>query len=126
MAKAKSKGRNRPGARRNAPRSQRKSPAIAAKLKGPEKYELPAVLDTSAAATILKEFKARRGRSIEIDAGQVQRVGALALQVLVSAELTWAKDGMAIALTNPTKELMSALELVGLRNKLTLVRAAST
>ena len=47
---------------------------------------LDSVLDLRAAAPLADEFKARRGADINIDASNVERLGAQCAQVLLSAE----------------------------------------
>jgi chemotaxis protein CheX len=74
---------------------------------------LPSVLDLPAAAPLLGEFAALRGRALTIDASAVQKVGAQCIQVLVSAQQTWARDGFALTLSNPSGAFMESLELLG-------------
>lgn len=54
--------------------------------------KLPAVLDLNAAEPLKAELLARRGQGVTIDASDVERLGGLCLQVLLSAKRTWAAD----------------------------------
>jgi chemotaxis protein CheX len=75
--------------------------------------QLPRVLDLRAAAPLLAEFGAFRGRPLTLDASCVERVGAQCVQVLVSAQQTWARDGNTLTLSNPSRAFIEALELLG-------------
>jgi chemotaxis protein CheX len=55
--------------------------------------QLPDTLDLKAAGPLRGALMEARGAAIEIDAANVQRLGGLCLQVLLSAEATWATDG---------------------------------
>ena len=67
---------------------------------------LPAVLDIRAAGALRDDLLARRGSDIVLDGGEVQRLGGLCLQVLISAKKTWAADGKGFAL-NPASAALS-------------------
>jgi chemotaxis protein CheX len=54
---------------------------------------LPAVLDIRAAEPLQANLMAVRGQPVTLDASQVERLGGLCLQVLLSARRTWAADG---------------------------------
>jgi len=56
----------------------------------------------------------RRGRSLAMEAGHVQRLGAQCLQVLLAARAAWVADGQALLLRNPSEAFIAALELMGL------------
>ena len=54
---------------------------------------LPDVLDLVALRPLHQELIAARGGDLVVEAAGVQRVSGLALQLLASAEMTWAHDG---------------------------------
>lgn len=54
-----------------------------------------------------------RGRPLVLDGSQVDRLGGLCLQVLVSAHKTWAEDGQEFRLENSSDELRQKLALFG-------------
>ena len=60
---------------------------------------LPAVLDLRAAASLKAELLTRRGSPLTVDATGVERLGGLALQVLLSATKTWAADGQSLTVS---------------------------
>ena len=82
-------------------------------MKKAARIALPEGLDTSGAAALAAELVAVRGRPLAIDASGVERVGALGLQVLLSARLTWVKDGAALALETPSAALLAAFARAG-------------
>ena len=63
------------------------------------KLQLEPVLDLGAAERLHAQLMDVRGQSLEIDASQVERLGGLCLQVLLSAGKTWAADGQTASLT---------------------------
>ena len=80
----------------------------------PECLMLPDCLDSSAAPSIKDMLLARRGNAIVVDASQVRRVGAQALQVLVAAARTWQADEQSYRLTGASAELLETVALIGL------------
>jgi chemotaxis protein CheX len=75
--------------------------------------ELPPVLDLIAATGLLESFVGRRGQELAMDGGNVQRLGAQCLQVLLAARTAWAADGQTLLLENMSDEFSAALELIG-------------
>jgi chemotaxis protein CheX len=59
---------------------------------------LPAVLDIQQAGPLRDQLLALRGQPVTIDGSAVERLGALCLQVLISAQQTWARDGLSLAI----------------------------
>lgn len=57
------------------------------------KLLLEPVLDLGAAERLHARLLELRGQPLDIDASQVERLGGLCLQVLVSARETWRADG---------------------------------
>jgi chemotaxis protein CheX len=76
-----------------------------------ETLQLDAVLDLGAAERLHAQLMGLRGRPLEIDASAVERLGGLCVQVLLSAQKTWAADGGDIRLgaASPTFEQTWAL-----------------
>lgn len=54
---------------------------------------LPPVLDIQQAELLRAELLGLRGQSVMIDGSAVERLGGLCLQVLISAQQTWLRDG---------------------------------
>lgn len=55
--------------------------------------QLEPVLDLGAAERLHARLMELRGQPLDIDASQVERLGGLCLQVLISARETWRSDG---------------------------------
>jgi len=67
------------------------------------KLLLEPVLDLGAAERLHARLLELRGQPLDIDASQVERLGGLSLQVLISARNTWRADGQSavIGQTSP-------------------------
>jgi chemotaxis protein CheX len=74
---------------------------------------LDAVLDLKAAAPLQAALLAWRGQPIELDAGQVQRLGGQCLQVLIAAQRSWADDGAPFSVARSSTAFDDALRLFG-------------
>ena len=72
-------------------------------------------LDAGAARGLAAALLAVRGLSVDVDASQVQKLGTLAVQVLVSARITWAADNSEIRFINATAPFCEALNLLGVK-----------
>ena len=60
--------------------------------------QLPAVLDIQQAAPLREQLLGLRGQPVIVDGSAVERLGALCLQVLISAQQTWARDGLSLVI----------------------------
>ena len=76
--------------------------------------KLAPALDFRAAGPLRDQFLAQRGKAIEIDGADVQRIGGQCIQVIAAAQRTWMQDGIDFALTNPSDEMLRALGHVGM------------
>ena len=74
---------------------------------------LPEIIDVVAVAPLHKELCGLRGEDIQIDASNVQRVGGLGLQVLLSAAATWRSDGHSLATINASQTFTETVRLSG-------------
>jgi chemotaxis protein CheX len=70
-------------------------------------------LDMTAAGPLAKELLAARGKPVALDASNVRRLGGQCLQVLLSAQSTWAADGHPFAIVEATPEFAEGLALMG-------------
>lgn len=61
-------------------------------------YRLPPVLDLNQAAPLKADLLSLRGRPVVVDAADVERLGGLCLQVLLSARETWSQDGQSMSI----------------------------
>jgi len=57
---------------------------------------LPAVLDIQQVEPIRAALLALRGRDVVVDGSAVERLGGLCLQVLISAQQSWVRDGHSL------------------------------
>jgi chemotaxis protein CheX len=75
--------------------------------------KLPPVLDATSSGDLVGRLRSLRGGSVVLDASDVDRVGALGLQVLLSAQKTWAADGASFEIHDPSIAFRGALALSG-------------
>jgi len=80
--------------------------------------ELDSVLDIRAAGPLLEAFKAARKNAISVNAENVERIGALCAQVLVSAKQSWSEDECVFDIFNPSDPFRDDLETLGLSERL--------
>lgn len=77
---------------------------------------LPANMDLGAAAPLKQALLAERGKPIVLDASDVERFGALCLQVLLAARATWAADGCAFRIAQPSPAFLEGVRLMAARD----------
>ena len=65
---------------------------------------LPSVLDILYAEPLRTDLLGLRGQPVAIDASAVERLGGLCLQVLISAQQTWARDGHVLKIDDVSRE----------------------
>lgn len=70
-------------------------------------------LDMNAAAPLLQALKDKRGKPLSVDASQVRRLGGQCLQVLLSAQATWAADGQPFEIAEASPEFTDGIALMG-------------
>jgi len=70
-------------------------------------------LDMTAAGPLVQELLGLRGQPISLNASGVRRVGGQCLQVLLSAQATWAADGQTFKIVDPSPEFADGLALMG-------------
>ena len=56
------------------------------------------MLDLQQAGPLRDQLLALRGQSVIVDGSAVERLGGLCLQVLISAQQTWARDGLSLVI----------------------------
>jgi len=74
---------------------------------------LPQALDGPAAKPLVGALLALRGQPVLLDAQEVNRLGGLGLQVLLSAQATWQADGQRFDIVNFTPAMQATLALCG-------------
>ena len=73
--------------------------------------QLEPVLDLGAAERLHARLTELRGQPLDIDASQVERLGGLCLQVLISARNTWHADGHSAVIGQASTAFDEAWEL---------------
>ncbi len=79
---------------------------------------LPAVLDLKAASPLKAALLDHRGGDVRIDASEVQRLGALCLQVLLAGARAWSEDGHAYRIEPRSDTFSETLTLFGATDRL--------
>mgnify|MGYP002781227258 CR=1 FL=1 len=74
---------------------------------------LPAVLDLQQAGPLRDQLLALRGQSVTIDGSAVERLGGLCLQILISAQKTWARDGLSLVIDQVSEPFVQQWEAFG-------------
>jgi chemotaxis protein CheX len=77
-------------------------------------FTLSDVLDLKAALPLAEGLLAQRGSELIVDASHVERLGAQALQILLSAVATWQADGVPLEFVEPSEPFIQSLTLFGL------------
>jgi chemotaxis protein CheX len=75
--------------------------------------QLPDNLDLKAAGPLREALLEARGAALRVDASGVQRLGGLCLQVLLSAEATWATDGHAFTISPTSATFIEGARRMG-------------
>lgn len=78
-----------------------------------EGVKLSPILDLTAAGPLQAELQALRGQAIRLDASAVERIGALCLQVLLSARKTWQAEGLGFVVEAPSANFEQGLGTLG-------------
>lgn len=79
-------------------------------------FILPERLDSSAAPALMAALRDRIGRTLVLDAGRVEVIGALAFEVLVAAGRQWESDGKTLSIRQPSARFTAACAALGLRS----------
>jgi len=74
---------------------------------------LPSVLDILYAEPLRTDLLGLRGQPVAIDASAVERLGGLCLQVLISAQQTWARDGQDLTIESPSEAFETQWKMYG-------------
>lgn len=72
---------------------------------------LASVLDLPAAVPLHAVLLAHRGDDLDVDCANVERIGGLCLQLLMSARLTWRLDHKRFRMINVSEPCRDALSL---------------
>ncbi len=77
------------------------------------RLDLPVRLDTEAAETLKQQLLAHQGQDVELGGSGVEHLGALCLQVLISASKTWGAANRKLSWDGVSEALKEQLGLYG-------------
>ncbi|ADL00428.1 STAS domain-containing protein [Brevundimonas subvibrioides] len=80
---------------------------------GPEVFVLPGRMDASTLPETHADIVRRRGNDLDLEASQVDRFGAQALQLMLSSFATWREDGFRLRLLDPSPAVRTAFDQLG-------------
>ncbi|WP_368187477.1 hypothetical protein [Aestuariibius sp. HNIBRBA575] len=83
------------------------------KSSGKAVIELPARLDISVCEELAQKFNSSRNSEIYVVADKVTHIGALALQLLLSARLQWDADEHPFFISSPSIAFNEGIALLG-------------
>lgn len=78
-----------------------------------KKLSLEKVLDLNEATALHGKLMALKGSNVSIDASSVERVGALCVQVLMSAAKTWEEEQNSFTFSKMSDALAKTMQLIG-------------
>ncbi|SEO54400.1 Anti-anti-sigma regulatory factor (antagonist of anti-sigma factor) [Salinihabitans flavidus] len=84
----------------------------------PVHMELPGELGFAAAEEVAEAFEHLRDSPVVVDASKVSHLGALALQVILSAFLQWRRDSCDFRITAMSAAFEEGLTLLGISDDL--------
>lgn len=70
-------------------------------------------LDQNAALALTQSFRDMRGHDLRLDAGMTEHFGTLAVQSILAAARTWAKDDLRLRIGNVSDACVDQLRLLG-------------
>lgn len=74
---------------------------------------LPGVLDLRAAAPLKAELQTHAAAPVDLDASQVERVGGLCAQMLISAAAAWRGADLSFRVLSPSQAFRDDLTRMG-------------
>ncbi|AQR62559.1 hypothetical protein BZG35_13570 [Brevundimonas sp. LM2] len=74
---------------------------------------LPGRMDASTLTETHADLLRRRGADLDLEASQVDRFGAQALQLMLSSFATWREDGFRLRLLDPSPAVKTAFDQLG-------------
>ena len=82
-------------------------------MSGTASLPLPSKMDAGAAPGLKALLLECRGRPLAVDASDVQQMGALCLQVLLSAQKSWRREGLGFVVQNPSPAFRDSVASLG-------------
>lgn len=79
----------------------------------PARIRLSERLDQKAAIALARDLRERRGVDLGLDLSATTHVGTLAIQTILAAARSWARDGRSLELVNVSDACIDQLGLLG-------------
>ena len=79
----------------------------------PDVLVLPGRMDASTLPETHADIVSRRGTDLDLEASQVDRFGAQALQLVLSTFATWREDGFRLRVLDPSPAVRTAFDQLG-------------
>lgn len=76
--------------------------------------KLPQIMDVAAVRAVRDDLISRRGKPVTIDASAVERIGALGIELLISANRQWTEDERVLQMTGISDATKVAFTDLGL------------
>ena len=76
--------------------------------------ELPDRLDFDACGSLCDTIMQHHGQPVRLGAAGVRFIGGLAAEILLRARAEWSADELDFSVTDPSKELLQGLALLGI------------
>lgn len=83
------------------------------RVPAPDTFALPGRMDASTLTETHADLVRRRGADLDLEASQVDRFGAQALQLILSAFMTWREDGFRLRILDPSASVRTAFDQLG-------------
>ncbi len=74
---------------------------------------LPGVMDLRAAAPLKTDIDAHKGAPLDLDASQVERLGALCAQILIAAAAAWRSGDLSFRVLNASDAFRDDVARIG-------------
>lgn len=87
-----------------------------------EIYTLPPDPRANACGEFFDALKTHRGRPVQVDASEVDRMDTLVAQVMVIGTRTWAADEVPFSIINPSDAVTNGLTRLGLMDAVKIER----
>lgn len=87
---------------------------MASKKAAQNTLKLAAVLDLNEAADLRGKLMSMRGNPLEIDASNVERVGAQCMQVLMAGAKAWEEDKLSFGYAKASEAFLKTVQLIGI------------
>lgn len=79
-----------------------------------KQVSLGSKLDTASTTALRDEILGAQGEDLVFDGSQVEQLGGLTLELLISVGALWRKSGQSVTLDNPSEQLVDDLKRLGL------------